>query len=85
MVKTRLGTDDVKVDKLVPRGKDTSNLTFVSFKIGIAHELKEKAMTSSTWPLGIRFREFENYSSNRMGFWDPTVDQPQPETPSVTV
>lgn len=80
MIKARLSTEDVKITKLVPRGRDTANLTFVSFKVGMKPDLKQKAMLSSTWPMGVRFREFENYSSSRMGFWDPAADQTLPET-----
>lgn len=83
MVKNRLETDDLTVVKLVPRGKDTNNLTFVSFKIGMKLDLRAKAMTSSTWPVGIRFREFENHSSSRVGFWNPSENQPEPQIVTV--
>lgn len=84
MLKKRLATDELKIDKLVPRGKDINGLTFVSFKVGMHHDLKPKAMSSSTWPVGIRFREFESYSSSRTGFWNPLEDQPELATPSTS-
>lgn len=84
MVKNKLASDDLTVVKLVPRGKDTNNLTFVSFKVGMKLDLKEKAMSPDTWPVGIRFREFENYRSSRPGFWNPTEEQPDSQIPSTS-
>lgn len=52
--------DDVKSIKLVPKNVDLTRLTFVSFKVGLPLTLKEVALRASTWPKGIRFREFEN-------------------------
>lgn len=57
-------TMDPEVVKLVPRGKDTSNFSFISFKIGLDPELKNTALDPSTWPEGILFREFEDYGSS---------------------
>lgn len=34
----------------------------ISFKVGVASELKDKAMSSETWPRGVYFREFEERS-----------------------
>lgn len=52
-----------KVVKLVPKGKDPNSLQFVSFKVGVASQLKEKALACDTWPENIRFREFEDLRS----------------------
>lgn len=62
-----LSTDaNPRVVKLVPKGKDSSTLRFVSFKIGVALELKDKALSSDTWPENVYFREFENYRSKNV-------------------
>lgn len=57
-------TSPAEVIRLVPRGKDVSNMTFVSFKIGLDTVLKEKALNAENWPAGIRFREFVQQSKN---------------------
>lgn len=49
----------VGVTKLVPKGKVCSTLDFVSFKVVVSERWKSLAMTASTWPNGVRFREFE--------------------------
>lgn len=54
---------DPEVVKLVPKGKDTTGLSFISFKIGLDPELKNIALDPSTWPEGILFREFEDYGT----------------------
>lgn len=66
MVKANLEIEaDPTVVKLVPKGKDISSLTFVSFKIGIDADLKSKALDPATWPEGIMFREFEDFGAQR--------------------
>lgn len=49
---------NVKVRKLVPKGKTNDELVFVSFKVGLEAELKTIALKPSTWPRGIKYREF---------------------------
>lgn len=49
-----------KVIKLVPKGRDPTMLNFVSFKIGIHEQFKEKALSCESWPENIRFRIFED-------------------------
>lgn len=44
--------------RLVPKGKDVTNMEFISFKIGLDIALKERALNAKNWPTGIRFREF---------------------------
>lgn len=51
---------DLKVIKLVPRGKDLNSLNFVSFKFGISEKFKDKAFSCDSWPEHIRFRQFED-------------------------
>lgn len=59
LVKKNLNTNDtVDVAKLVPKGKNLCELSFVSFKVGIGLHLKECALQSSSWQKGIVFREF---------------------------
>lgn len=84
-VQQKLETDVVKVRKLVPRGRDIRELSFVSFKVGIPEVLQEKALHQDTWPCEILCREFEDKS--QMGF-DPVVQlapeaQKAPADPSL--
>nr|XP_029721532.1 uncharacterized protein LOC115262785 [Aedes albopictus]XP_029723034.1 uncharacterized protein LOC115263792 [Aedes albopictus]XP_029731698.1 uncharacterized protein LOC115267982 [Aedes albopictus] len=72
LVNEALGTPELSVVKLVPKDKDIRSLTFISFKIGMPTELKEKAMSATTWPIGIKFREFENGGSRQPVFWKPS-------------
>lgn len=57
-------TMDPEVVRLVPKGVDTSGLSFISFKVGLDPVLKNVALDPSTWPDGILFREFEEYGSS---------------------
>ncbi|XP_062543283.1 uncharacterized protein LOC134210889 [Armigeres subalbatus] len=57
-------SDAAEVIRLVPRGKDVTTLTFVSYKIGLDPDLKELALEPSSWPTGIRLREFVDFSKN---------------------
>ena len=60
LVQRNLNTDEtVEVSKLVPKGKNLCELTFVSFKVGIGHHLKDLALQSSSGQKGITFREFD--------------------------
>lgn len=80
MVHQCLETSELKLVKLIPKNRDVRTLTFVSYKVGVSADLKEKAMSSSTWPIGIRFREFEDHSRLRQDFWRPTSEtQPMAE------
>ncbi|XP_053699166.1 uncharacterized protein LOC128746142 [Sabethes cyaneus] len=71
LVKSNLNTDKtVDVVKLVPKGKTLEELTFVSFKAGINIELKDLALSSSTWQKGIKFRPFDfQHNSNARTFF----------------
>lgn len=72
MVKSRLATEDVVAFRLVPKDRDISTLSFVSFKVGMKQELRAKALTASTWPTGIYFREFEEKGRREQNFWKPS-------------
>ena len=52
-----------EVVKLVKRDVDLKSLRFISFKVGVDLKHKETALSPSTWPTGIFFREFEEYGS----------------------
>lgn len=52
--------DFISVKKLVPKWVDCSKLDFVSFKVVLHEKLKLRALIASTWPRGIKFREFIN-------------------------
>lgn len=70
LVSHRLGTKDVDVVRLVAKGRDISTLAFISFKIGLNVGVKTKALSSSTWPKGIYYREFQDNRTNT-NFWKP--------------
>lgn len=53
-----------EVIRLVPKGKDVSNMSFVSFKIGLDPSIRERALLASTWLDGLVFREFVDQSKN---------------------
>lgn len=64
MVRANLDTtQDPEVVKLVAKGTDISNMTFISFKIGLDPSLRTIALDPASWPEGIMFREFEDYSA----------------------
>lgn len=52
------------VIRLVPKGKDVAELSFVSYKISLDPDMKIKALDSSSWPVGLLFREFVNQPKN---------------------
>lgn len=54
----------VDLVRLVPKGKDVSGMSFVSFKIGLDPDMKAKALDPSSWPVGLRFREFIDQQKN---------------------
>lgn len=87
LAESQLKTSNLRVVKLVARGRDPKSLSFVSYKIGMPLELKSIALAAETWPRGIRFREFENLGSKRQFFWRPTLMTPTPsvfaETPTA--
>lgn len=60
-------TECFAVTKLVPRGRPCSLLDYISFKVVISQHLKSRALSESTWPRGVRFREYEN----RQNTWKP--------------
>lgn len=63
LVKQQLGSDDVIIRKLVKRDRVLSTATFISFKVGMSLQLRDKALSPSTWPQGVGFREFEDYGA----------------------
>lgn len=70
LAQKRLGSDDVIAIRLVANGRDVSTLSFVSFKIGMNFDMKAKALSTSTWPKGLLFREFKDNRSTG-NFWKP--------------
>ena len=63
MVRKCLGAsagDCISVIKLVPKQVDYRLLNYISFKIVLNRKCKDLAMCASTWPHGIKFREFVN-------------------------
>lgn len=71
IVSSALETIDSFVTKLVPRGKDIRKSSFIFFKVGLHHSFEEKAITATSWPRGLDFREFADdiRGLNRRDFW----------------
>lgn len=67
---THVDRSKVKVVKLIPRGKDHRDLTFVSFKATVPTNVQKTVGDKWYWPEGIEVRLFEsrgkNYSSLRI-------------------
>lgn len=62
-------SDCDSVVKLVPKHVDLSLLDYICFKIVLKWRWKTLAMKSSTWPVGIKVREF----FSRRNVWQPNV------------
>lgn len=60
--------DRVSLVKLVSKNADYRLLDFVSFKVVLDWKWKDLAMRESTWPTGIKFREFRHRSTKT---WKP--------------
>lgn len=60
--------DPPDVTKLVPRWRHAEDLHHVSFKVGVDWTYKEKALSESTWPSGLLFREFV---PRKLCCWEP--------------
>ena len=91
MVRECLDDSDPIVEKLVKKDSDLSSFAFVSFKVGVSQELREKALDPSIWPKGIFFRVFDDNRTSQ-NFWRPRapkvprIDQlPPPQTPVTSV
>lgn len=52
-------SSEIRVHKLVPAGKDLTQLDYVSFKVSVPGHRFEEFMAPSIWPKGVRVREFE--------------------------
>lgn len=84
LVSDCLNTDVDKLEafKLVPKDRDINTLRFISFKVGIPLELKDVALSSSTWPIGLSVRQFD--SSRRPNFRSRIgVNPRKDQTPST--
>lgn len=69
MVSDALCVDEIyAINCLKPSWKDASSLDFISFKVEIDKRCRGKAMNSSTWPKGIRYREFKEHTETT---WRP--------------
>ena len=62
-----LCTNDLKVIPLV-RKNSQQEPEYISFKIGIPWNLREKALDQSTWPSFLTVREFDNHSNRNRNF-----------------
>ena len=64
LAQTQLNTEVLKVSKLVAKSKDIGSYSFVSFKVGMSLDLRSKALSTETWPAGIKFREWTDYDKS---------------------
>lgn len=76
MVTQALGIDTLKpeyidVTKLVPHWRSCNAVDYISFKVVLNNRWKNKAMNPSTWPKGVKFREF--IKRQRNDAWKPIV------------
>lgn len=58
-----------RVTKLVPKYRECRDFDFVSFKVTLNERWKSAAMNPSTWPCGLRYREFVQ----RSNVWRPDL------------
>ena len=58
------GIEPIAVIRLVQRGADTSNFSYVSYKIGLDPDVKSIALDPASWPAGLLFREFVDRPKN---------------------
>ncbi|XP_058817165.1 uncharacterized protein LOC131680471 [Topomyia yanbarensis] len=69
LVQQNLNTSEtVDVRKLVPKGKNLEELSFVSFKVGVGLQLKTVSLLKSSWQKGIIFREFDFHTRSTFRF-----------------
>lgn len=59
-------SDVVKVVKLVRKNADLSQLSFVTFKVGVDIRHKTAVLSPDSWPEDVSFREFVNYNSKNI-------------------
>ena len=72
LVSERVGTQKAfSVKKLVPAWQQQTNVEYISFKVELDTRDREKALSSGTWPYGIRYREFRD--RNRDVPWSPRL------------
>lgn len=81
-LKAKLGSDcDIRVSKLVPAGRDISQLDFVSFKVAIQASSYDALLSPVIWPKGVTVRPFENRPKRprRIGHFLPMMNQLNPQ------
>lgn len=52
------GLSSVKIAPLVPRNRDVSSLSFISFKLDVNDELAESITKSNFWPQTCQIKQF---------------------------
>ena len=72
LVSLRVGTlKPFSVKRLVPAWKQLADLEYISFKIELDVQVREKALSPGCWPPGMRYREFRD--RNRDVHWSPPL------------
>lgn len=61
-ISEKISNDQVECYRLVAKGRDTSELRFVTFKIGVLDSSKIAIMDASIWPSNVSVRPFEQRS-----------------------
>lgn len=62
---SNVGNSTLRCAKLVPRGKNIDELTFISFKVTVSDNLANIVGDSFYWPEGVQIRDFESKNGNR--------------------
>lgn len=83
MANACLGTDSCSVSKLIPKKFNVNSLEYVCFKLGISEVLREKAMNSDTWPVGVFVRSFNSSNFRTLGPVRAKFRSPQLKTTVV--
>lgn len=63
-----LESDEIQCIKLIPKNRILSELSFVSFKLGVCSNLVSKVMDPKTWLKGITVRPFQERSNASRNF-----------------
>ena len=84
LVKNSLQCEDpVKVFPLLKKDADLNTMNFISFKVGLDTKYRDIALSTSTWPRSLLFREFDDTSSKN--YWVPSRNPTLQAIPRIEV
>ena len=73
-----MGTTDIKV---LPLFRQPVNQEYISFKVGIPLDMKDKALAPETWPNRLFVKEFNNKPRKNANFLRKPLRQKEPANP----